>query len=56
MRHDDDKRETFEDKYRRRAHELDQHDTVQFERIEDEDTKASNEVPKEEFTLSLIHI
>ncbi len=50
MRHDDDKRETFDEKYRRRAHELDEHDTVQFERIEDEDTEDSNEVPKEEFT------
>src|SRR5699024_6395793 len=50
MRHDDDKRETFDEKYRRRAHELDEHDTVQIERIEDEDTEDSNEAPKEEFT------
>ncbi len=39
MRNDDDRRESFDEKYRRRTHALDEHDTVQFEKIDDDDLK-----------------
>lgn len=35
----DDRRESFDEKYRRRTHALDEHDTVQFEKIDDDDLK-----------------